>query len=306
MYLIPSTNTEQTATSVASTTFRLPSAAGRNTSWIRCIGRPSCKQHVASPSSAQPVECVLGCLDVRAAREEDQQVARRLRRVDAAHRVDGRAEVVCHRLRETGVGTEPEFFAVHAGAGEEAVYNALAEGAVVVQADDDPKVQAARRRGLDAAEHDTCDRHPVVRVVHHDSTVAGEERVGGELAEERAVRDVLDDRVGVRGAVVEGDGVPHLASELGAHVGRGASRREHGGEAVHLGADDAAVAGGVEQARDLAALAGAGAGVDEHHQVQRHVFRHHRLVLLVAELPPPIAHPSRRRRGWRCRRPLSG
>jgi hypothetical protein len=40
--------------------------------------------------------------------------------------------------------------------------------------------------------------------------------------------------------------------------------------------------------------------------VQRHVFRHHRLVLLVAELPPPIAHPSRRRRGWRCRRPLSG
>jgi hypothetical protein len=115
------------------------------------------------------------------------------------------------------------------------VYNALAEGAVVVQADDDPKVQAARRRGLDAAEHDTCDRHPVVRVVHHDSTVAGEERVGGEIAEERAVRDVLDDRVGVRGAVVEGDGVPHLASELGAHVGRGASRREHGGEAVHLG-----------------------------------------------------------------------
>nr|AAX96046.1 hypothetical protein LOC_Os11g09070 [Oryza sativa Japonica Group]ABA91879.1 hypothetical protein LOC_Os11g09070 [Oryza sativa Japonica Group] len=161
---------------------------------------------------------MLGCLDVRAAREEDQHVARRLRRVDAAHRVDGRAEVVSPapggnigRLDRSS--TEPELLDIHAGAGEEAVYNALAEGAVVVQADDDPKVQAARRRGLDAAEHDAGERHPVVRVVHHDGTVAGEDRVGGELAEKRAVRGVLDDRVGVQGAVVEGDGVPHLASE---------------------------------------------------------------------------------------------
>ncbi|EEC73809.1 hypothetical protein OsI_08519 [Oryza sativa Indica Group] len=161
---------------------------------------------------------MLGCLDVRAAREEDQHVARRLRRVDAAHRVDGRAEVVSPapggnigRLDRSS--TEPELLDIHAGAGEEAVYNALAEGAVVVQADDDPKVQAARRRGLDAAEHDAGERHPVVRVVHHDGTVAGEDRVSGELAEKRAVRGVLDDRVGVQGAVVEGDGVPHLASE---------------------------------------------------------------------------------------------
>jgi hypothetical protein len=66
---------------------------------------------------------------------------------------------------------------------QEVALDALAESAVVVQANEDPKVWPARRRGLDAAEHDVGERHPVVRIVHHDGALAGEEQVGGELVE---------------------------------------------------------------------------------------------------------------------------
>jgi len=75
--------------------------------------------------------------------------------------------------------------------------------------DDELEVGPALHDALEQAEEDVGVDGALVRLVQHDHAVGAEPVVQQRLAQEHAVRHVLDHRLGP-GAVLEADGVAHL------------------------------------------------------------------------------------------------